>query len=186
MTGTDINTGAAAASDAADAGSTALPPIFTDEDGIEKLWIQAYQGEVLGEILFDRLATILDDRAEPEHADSMRVLATLERRTKEEVAPALTRAGIATAPDQEQVDLAAALAEGSAQTSWEDLMSATVAITGQFIPLYRRIGELNPAELAAADLLVAHEQALREFARAELAGKTSSSLDPVRALPHMA
>jgi hypothetical protein len=186
VTGTDTDTAAASASDGADAGSTALPPIFTDEDGIEKLWIQAYQGEVLGEVLFDRLGAILDDRGEAEHADRMRVLATLERRTKEAVAPALTRAGIPTTPEQEQVDLAAALAEGSAQTSWEDLMSATVAITGQFLPLYRRIGELNPAELAAADLLVAHEEALREFAQAELAGDTSSSLNPVRALPHMA
>jgi hypothetical protein len=184
MSGTDTDT--SAGSDAADTGSMALPPIFSDEDAIEKLWIQAYQGEVLGEILFDRLAAILGDRAEPEHAAGMRVLATLERRTKEEVVPALTRAGIPTAPDQEQVDLAEALAEGSAQTSWEDLMSATVAITGQFIPLYQRIGELNPSELAVAELLVAHEEALRQFAEAELAGNASSSLDPVRALPHMA
>jgi hypothetical protein len=168
------------------AGATALPPIFSDEDGIEKLWVQAYQGEVLGEILFDRLASILDDREEPEHAAAMRVLATLERRTKEECAPALTRAGIPTAPDQEQVDLADALAEGSSETSWEDLMSATVAITGQFVPLYRRIGELNPSELEVAELLVAHEEALCDFAKAELAGNSSSSLNPVRALPHMA
>jgi hypothetical protein len=166
--------------------TTALPPIFSPEDGIEKLWVQAYQGEILGEILFGRLATILDDRNEPAHAEALRVLATLERRTKEEVAPALTRAGLPTAPDQEQVDLATALAEGSADTSWEDLMSATVAITGQFVPLYQRIGELNPQELAVAELLVAHEEALRDFAKAELAGQTSSSLNPVRALPHMA
>jgi hypothetical protein len=186
MTGTDTETDTGAVSDAAGAESTALPPIFSDEDGIEKLWVQAYQGEVLGEILFDRLAAIMDDRAEPGHAASLRVLTTLERRTKEETAPALTRAGIPTAPDQEQVDLAEALAEGSAQTPWQDLMSATVAITGQFIPLYRRIGELNPSELAVAELLVAHEEALRHFAEAELAGDTATSLGPVLALPHMA
>ncbi len=104
----------------------------------------------------------------------------------ERVAPALTRAGIPTAPEQEQLDLAAALAEGSADAAWEDLMSATVAITGQFIPLYQRIGELNPSEQDVAELLVAHEEALRDFARAELSGRTSSSLDPVIALPHMA
>lgn len=181
VTGTDTNSEATPS----DPEATALPPIFTDEDGIEKLWVQAYQGEVLGEALFDRLAVVLDDRAEPEHAGAMRVLATLERRTKEAVAPALSRAGIPTAPDQEQLDLADALAEGSAHTAWDDLMSATVAITGQFLPLYRRIGELNPSEHDVAELLVAHEEALRDFARAELAGRTSSSLDPVRALPHM-
>jgi hypothetical protein len=187
VTDTDTDPTAAGSDPAGtETGATAMPPIFSDEDGIEKLWVQAYQGEVLGEILFDRLATILDDRAEPEHAAALRVLTTLERRTKEEVAPALTRAGIPTEPDQEQVDLAAALAEGSANTSWEDLMSATVAITGQFIPLYRRIGELDPSELSIAELLVAHEEALSDFARAELAGRTSSSLSAVLALPHMA
>ncbi len=183
MTETDT---AAAASDPTETGGTTLPPIFSDEDAIEKLWVQAYQGEVLGELLFERLASLLDDRSETEHAGSMRVLATLERRTKEEVAPALTRAGIPTAPDQEQLDLAVALAEGSVEMSWEDLMSATVAITGQFLPLYRRIGELDPSEHDVAELLVAHEEALRDFARAELAGRTSSSLNQVRALRHMA
>ncbi len=183
MTETDT---AAAASDPSESGESTLPPIFSDEDVIEKLWVQAYQGEVLGELLFERLATIMDNRSETEHAGDMRVLATLERRTKEAVAPALIRAGISTEPEQEQLDLAAALAEGSAETSWEDLMSATVAITGQFLPLYERIGELNPSEDDVAKLLVAHEEALRDFARAELAGRTSSSLDPVRALPHMA
>ena len=143
MTGTDTT---AASSDPAGTGETALPPIFSDDDGIDALWVQAYQGEVLGEVLFRRLAVILDDRSETDHAGSMRVLETLERRTKEAVAPALTRAGIPTAPDQEQLDLAAALAEGSADVAWEDLMTATVAITGQFIPLYQRIGELNPSE----------------------------------------
>ncbi len=183
MTGTDTT---AAGSDPAGTRETAPPPIFSDDDGIDALWVQAYQGEVLGEILFGRLAVILDDRSETDHAGSMRVLETLERRTKEAVAPALSRAGIPTAPDQEQLDLAAALAEGSADVAWEDLMTATVAITGQFIPLYQRIGELNPSERDVAQLLVAHEEALRDFARAELAGRTSTSLDPILALPHMA
>ena len=40
-----------------------------------------------------------------------------------------------------------------------------------------RIGELDPAEQAASDLLVAHEVALRDFARAELAGDSDTSLD---------
>ncbi len=159
-----------------------LPAIFSVDDGIEKLWEQAYQGEVLGEALFAAIAAILDD---DEHAAKMRVLATLERRTKEEVAPALERAGIPTAPDAEMVTLAEALAADSAKSTWEDLMTATVAVTGQFIPLYRRIGELDPSEREIADLLVAHEVAIRDFARAELAGDSATSLNPVHALAHM-
>ncbi len=67
-------------------------PIFSAEDGLEKLWVQAYQGEVLGEELFERVAAQLDEDGEPEHAAKVRVLATLELRTKEAIAPALARA----------------------------------------------------------------------------------------------
>ena len=58
-------------------------------------------------------------------------------------------------------------------------------ITSQYIPLYQRVGELSPAEREISDLLVAHERALCAFARAELAGQTSTSLEPIQALAHM-
>jgi hypothetical protein len=58
-------------------------------------------------------------------------------------------------------------------------------ITGQYIPLYERIAELDPTEWATAELLVAHEEALRNFGRAELAGDAATSMDPVNALAHM-
>jgi hypothetical protein len=161
---------------------TEPPAIFSADDGIEKLWVQAYQGEVLGEALFGGIAERIGDA---EHARKMRVLATLELRTKEAVAPALERAGISTAPDPEMLGLAEALVPDSATKAWAEVMGSLEAITGQFIPLYERIGELDPSEREAANLLVAHELALRDFARAELAGETSSSLDPVNALAHM-
>ena len=157
-------------------------PIFSPDDGIEKLWVQAYQGEVLGEAFFAGVADHLDD-AEP--ARKMRVLATLEQRTKDAVAPALARAGLPTEPDPEMLSLAEALVADTAGSTWEGLLSSVVSVTEQFIPLYRRIGELHPAESETADLLVAHELALRDFARAEIAGETTTSLDPVHALAHM-
>jgi hypothetical protein len=160
-------------------------PIFSPEDGLAKLWAQAYQGEVLGERLFGRLAEHLDARHEAEHAAKMRVLATLERLTKEAVAPALEKAGISTEPDAEMLGAADSLADASRQSTWEEVMGSFEAITGQFIGLYRRIGELDPTEKDTAELLVAHEVALRDFARSELAGRAGTSLDPVNALAHM-
>jgi hypothetical protein len=158
-------------------------PIFSPDDGIEKLLVQAYQGEVLGEAFFVGVADHLDDA---ELARKMRVLATLEQRTKDAVVPALERAGLPTEPDPEMLTLAEALVPDAAKSTWEDLLrSVNMSVTEQFIPLYRRIGELHPAERETADLLVAHELALRDFARAEIAGKTTTSLDPVHALAHM-
>ena len=59
-------------------------PIFTSEEGLEELWVKAYQGEVLGELLFGGIAEQLGD---PDQAAKMKVVATLERRTKEATAP---------------------------------------------------------------------------------------------------
>jgi hypothetical protein len=171
MTDTDTST---------DTSSDTSPPsIFSPEDSLEELWVRAYQGEVLGEALFGAIADRLDDA---EHARKMRVLATLERKTKEAIAPALERAAISTDPDPAMLELADALA---VDVTWAAFMSATVEITKQYIPLYERIGELDPTESAASELLVAHEVALRAFADKELAGDTTTSLQAVDALAHM-
>ena len=173
MSDTDTHTGAEAES---------VPsPLFSPDDPLSELWVKAYQGEVLGESVFGHIADSLAE-TEPEQAAKMRVLSTLERRTKEAIAPAMERAGLSTAPDPEMLSLGEALAQG---VSWLDFLRATEAITEQYIPLYRRIGELDPSERDASDLLVAHEAALRAFARAELACETEDSLDEINALAHM-
>lgn len=64
-------------------------------------------------------------------------------------------------------------------------MTTIGPITAQYIPLYQRIGELSPSERATADLLVAHESALRDFAQAEIDGDPARSLEPIRTLAHM-
>ena len=171
MSDTDTHAGAEA--------DSVPSPLFSPDDPLAELWVKAYQGEVLGEAIFANMADKLDD---PEHADKMRVLSTLERRTKEAMVPSMQRAGLPTAPDPEMLSLGAALSEG---VEWDDFLRATEEITKQYIPLYRRIGELDPSEQDTADLLVAHEAALRAFARAELAGDTVTSLEQINALDHM-
>ncbi len=157
-------------------------PIFSPEDGLEELWAKAYQGEVLGELLFGGIADQLED---PDQAAAMRTLATLEQRTKAAVAPALERAGISTDADPETEALATALLPGALTLSWGELMATIGPITAQYIPLYQRIGELSPTERETADLLVAHEEALRDFSHAEIAGDRARSLEPIMALSHM-
>ena len=171
MTDTDTNAGAEA--------EPVPTPLFSLEDPLAELWVKAYQGEVLGEAIFGHIAGRLDD---PGRAAKMRVLSTLERRTKEAIAPSMERAGLPTAADPEMLTLGEALAR---DVSWEDFLRATEAITQQYIPLYQRIGELDPSERDASDLLVAHEAALRAFARAELSGETETSLEQINALAHM-
>ncbi len=182
MTDTDTNTNSTTDTDAATDAAAAFVPIFGPEDSLQEVLTKAYQGEVLGEALFGGIAELLDDA---DHAAKMRVLSELERRTKEAAAPALTRAGVDTEPDPEVLSTAAALVPDAAAMAWDELMVSFEPITSQYIPLYRRVGELDPAEREISDLLVAHERALCAFARAELAGQTTTSLEPIQALAHM-
>ncbi|HSZ37914.1 MAG TPA: hypothetical protein VK773_12550 [Acidimicrobiales bacterium] len=177
MTDTEAATGSAGS----EPSTQDFQEIFSPADPLDVLWVKAYQGEVLGEALFDLIADQVDD---DDHKAKMRVLAKLERRTKEAVAPALERAGLPTEPDPESLKTAEALS-GAAATPWKDLLATFEPITSQFCAMYRRIGELDPAERETSDLLVAHELALRDFARAEIAGETATSLDRIEALAHM-
>jgi hypothetical protein len=155
--------------------------VFSTDDPLDVLWVKAYQGEVLGEALFGRMADQIDDE---DHKAKMRVLAELERRTKESMVPALERAGLSTEPDPESLRTAEVLS-GAAGTPWHDLLATFEPITAQFCAMYRRIGDLAPSESETSELLVAHELALRNFARAEIAGDTATSLDQINALAHM-
>jgi hypothetical protein len=162
-------------------GTQDFQQIFSDDDPVDVLWVKAYQGEVLGEALFGRMAELMDDE---DHVAKMRMLAKLERRTKEAIAPAVERAGQRFRGLQRLV-VGLGREAGAASTPWKDLMATFEPITSQFCTMYRRIGELDPSEKESADLLVAHELALRGFARAEVAGDTETSLDQITALAHM-
>jgi hypothetical protein len=156
--------------------------ISSPDDSLESLWVKSYQGEILGEILFKRIAEQIPD---PERRDKMQVLSTLERRTKEMMVPSLERAGISTDSDPDTLAAAETLAEASVAMSWIELMGTFEPITTKFAAMYARIAELDPSEQAVSDLLVAHEYALREFGRKEVAGDVDESLRAIHDLPHM-
>jgi hypothetical protein len=155
---------------------------FTESDGLDVLLVKAYQGEVLGETLFGTLA---DRYSDPDHSSKMRQLETLERRTKEAMVPAMERAGLPTGPDQEAVKEGLGLADLLDAAPWIDFMGTFEPVTTEFLAVYHRIAEVNPDEHEVSALLVAHEEALREFGRQELAGNTEGSLDLINALPHL-
>jgi hypothetical protein len=157
--------------------------VFSLDDDLGTLWMKAYQGEVSGEVLFGRLAERSDD---PGRRDKLDVLQRLESRTRHALVSAMEHNGLGTDPDPDVVRDAEALADAVATSPWSDLMGAFEPITTQFIALYQRIGELAGEEdRTVAELLVAHEEALREFARRELSGRGEDSLVVIHALPHM-
>jgi hypothetical protein len=159
-----------------------VDPTFSPDDDLAALWVKAYQGEVSGEALFGRMAVLTED---PDHRRKWETLRLLEARTREACVPAMERNGLPTGPDPEVVKAAEGQAEAGASLSWEDLLSFFEPITTEFLTVYRRIGEISAADRVESELLVAHEEALREFARRELTGRTNDSLALIEALPYM-
>ena len=69
--------------------------------------------------------------------------------------------------------------------SWTDFLAATEAITAQYIPLYERIGELDPSEREPSS---SSSRTRRHCARSpgpSWRGTAPVSLDAITALAHM-
>jgi hypothetical protein len=156
--------------------------VFSVDDDLAALWFKAYQGEVSGEALF---ATVAAQTVDPDHRKKLELLTQLEVKTREACVPAMIRNGLSSEPDAKTVTDAKALGEAAATIPWTDFLGAFESITTQFVALYTRIGEVAEADGVEVELLVAHEQALKEFARREIEGRTDDSTELIEALPHM-
>jgi hypothetical protein len=150
----------------------------------DDLWVESYQGEVLGETLFGLLA---DREEDPSHAHQLEVLTLLERATKELAGPVLAQRGLDPDTGATVAD-AKGLADAVADLTWEQFLGSFEAVTTEFLAKYRELVELaeNDEERAIADAYVAHERALAAFARRALGQETGEPLEGILALPHVA
>lgn len=146
---------------------------------VDHMLRQAYEGEVLGEAFFGRLAELTDDTGRRAKLD---VLRRLERCTKELLRPAIDKHLIAV-DDEVQRRTGVEFADGAAALSWHDLMVSLPEGTKEYADLYERMRvPLGDDELV--DQLLAHEAALAEFSRRELESD-DRSVEPILALPHV-
>jgi hypothetical protein len=144
-----------------------------------ELWVKSFQGEVFGEAYFDAMAAHSGDA---ELGDKLTALAALERCTKELLIPSMERLGISTEPDAAIVKSVGAMTD----FDYQSMVQALPMITGEYLGYYARLRELvEPEDCSVVNLLIAHELALELFARREMAGDTATSLQPIRALPHV-
>ena len=150
-----------------------------------ELWVESYQGEVLGEALFGLLAAREGD---PGRRHQLEVLTVLERATKELAEPVLESRRIDGGDTAATVASAKALADSVADISWEELLGSIEPVTVEFLAKYRELVELaeDEDERSVAEAYVAHERALAGFARRCLGQEDGEPLAPILALPHVA
>ena len=149
-----------------------------------ELWVESYQGEVLGESLFGAMA---EREQDPGRRHQLEVLTLLERATKELAEPVFERRKLDFGDTAATLATAKELAEALAGISWEEFLGSIEGITTQFLAKYRELVELATddfeREIAAA--YVAHEEALACFGRRALGSEPGEPLELVLALPHV-
>jgi hypothetical protein len=150
-----------------------------------ELWVESYQGEVLGEALFGTLAERQDDAV---RRHQLQILTLLERATKELADPVFERRQLDRGDTAATLVTAAELAEALAGISWEEFLASFEGITTEFLAKYRQLVDLatDDAERQIAQSYVAHEEALAAFARRALGSEPGEPLELILALPHVA
>jgi hypothetical protein len=138
-----------------------------DPDEALSLLVESYHGEVWGEAIFGTMAELLADE---DQRAKLRTLARLEHTMAGFLAP-LVPGGAADEAGQRANG--EATAKGLVLFPWSEFVGSIEPVTEQFLATYRRLGEIaiRPDWVHAAEVLVRHEQALREFAREEMAGR---------------
>ena len=142
---------------------------------------ERFQGEVYGEALFRTLAERCN---EPDRARKLRVLAQLERETKEMILPALLEAGGTGDESAERIAEGETLGAQLAGAPWRDLMRGFQSELARFVADFERAESLAPEGKASKATLLrhvtAHERALLDFATRELDPATSR--DPLESV----
>ena len=154
-------------------------PVSAPSDEAVRLWVESYQGEVLGEAYFAGMAERITD---PELRKKIDLLTCLERSTKELLEPVIKRLGIPAEPDQAMLDAAGNVTD----VEYLPMLTTFVAAAADYLGRYTRLRSLvEPSDASIVDQLIAHELAFELFARRELAGENESSTEPIRALSHV-
>jgi hypothetical protein len=152
--------------------------------GADELWIESYQGEVVGEALFGSLAEREED---PGRRRQLEVLTLLERSTKQLAEPVLERRSLGRGDTEASRRTAVELTDAVVGMAWVDFLASFRAITDEFLDKYRRLVELaaDDVERAVAEAYVAHEEAIASFARRALGQEAGDPLQPILALSHI-
>jgi hypothetical protein len=140
-----------------------------------------YQGEVLGEAMFD--AMLASARNESERY-RIALMLQLETETKARLRPILAAQGLPLQEDPQMRPRGEQFARELENADWGEKMRALARSLSQtWLPRYRVLtATLPPTLRPVGESMVEHEQALLEMARRELGGQSERSDEPVRGL----
>ena len=149
---------------------------MSDESFPESL-NEMYQGEIIGEVLFDQMLRWYSD---PEQQYKVAVMLQLETETKARLRPAMMALGVDIAEPEASRKLGLEMADGLAGKSWDEVVVMLGETVKPYVERYREIAAAAPAEYRElANSMVTHEQSLYDFAQLEQSG---AGMDSVAAI----
>jgi len=141
---------------------------------------EAYQGEIYGVVLYERIAAAQPD---PEKREKWQVLIELEKTTKAVLEPVLIRHGLSTEGRDESVSSALRDVSLYVDLSWQALMQRFSDELDDDILEYEALQRQAPPEdLAAINFLLDHEYVTKTFCDREIQGRYEDSIQPVKDL----
>ncbi len=141
-----------------------------------------YQGEVLGEALFDRMLKSFDD---PMQRYKVATMLQLESETVARLRPTLMELGLDLGEADTSRESGIKWADSLDGLAWNEVMVKLRDALQPYIEHYRAIVEQAPPQYrTVAESMVVHEESLRTFTELEIAGDTEHSLDDVIAQLH--
>jgi hypothetical protein len=140
-----------------------------------------YQGEILGEAMFDAMLKSASNESE---RYKLALMLQLETETKARLRPHLAAHGLPLQEDPQMRPSGEQFARELQTVTWNEKMgSLAQSLSQTWLPRYRELtAALPPSLRAIGESMVAHEQALLEMARREVAGESERSDEPVRDL----
>lgn len=138
----------------------------------ETLLRKAFEGEIIGEAMYDRLAVLADNDHRRETA---RLAAEVERTTADALLPLMTRHGIPF--DRHRAwNVGIRYTDESIDKGWHGYFADVLPLAEQALTGMKRLHALSDEQdQIATGRLVAHEEALLEFVRRELEGVPDST-----------
>ena len=143
---------------------------------IEQL-VEMYQGEVIGEVLFNAMLTLFP---ESDHQYKSATMLQLETETKARLRPALLELGASLSEEQASREAGDSFVEAIRGKDWADAMAVLSEGITPYLQKYQQAAESFPEKYQAlADYMVKHEQALHEFVTQESLGNGDAALQGI-------
>jgi hypothetical protein len=136
----------------------------------------AYEGEIIGEAMYAHLAGIAEDGYQRQAA---RLAADVERATAELLLPLIARHGVEVDPDRAK-QIGIDFTNDNIPQGWTNYFAMIQPLAEKALVGMERLHQLSDeADESATERLVAHERALLEFIRRDLAG-AADPLEPLQ------